>query len=72
VIYPPLRNGVEGNAQYNKLEILDVYLGIVLHDKRKKLDAKSHACIIVGYSIESKSCKSNQIGICWHEGCHFL
>jgi hypothetical protein len=25
------------------------------NDKRKKLDAKSHACIMVGYSNESKS-----------------
>jgi hypothetical protein len=29
----------------------------ILDDKRKKLDAKSHACIMVGYSDESKAYK---------------
>jgi hypothetical protein len=27
----------------------------ILDDKRKKLDAKSHACIMMGYSKESKA-----------------
>jgi hypothetical protein len=29
----------------------------ILDDKRKKLDAKSHACIMMGYSKESKAYK---------------